>query len=150
MIHKNCCHLSPNFHCDVMVGIMVIGLGVLGGAVIVIAIHRRQRQAAQVAGQALLQATEAGDVVQMETLLAQGAEVNARNAHGWTPLHVAAAGGDPTVVALLLGHGADVHAQSHIGTTPLDNATLRGSRKAVIDLLLAHGATSDSIWDASF
>src|SRR5947209_9715880 len=133
-----------------MIGVLVIGLGVVSGAVLVMAVCRRQRQAAHVAGQALLQATETGDVVQMETLLAQGADVKARNAHGWTPLHVAAAGGDPTVVALLLRHGADVHAQSHIGTTPLDNATLRGSRKAVIDLLVAHGAQSDSAWDASF
>src|SRR5438093_534346 len=108
-----------------MTGGMVIGLGILGGAVVVMAIRRRQRQAARRAGQELLQATEAGDVVQMEVLLAQGAEVNARNAHGWTPLHVAAAGGDPAVVALLLKHGADVHTRSHIGTTPLDNATIR-------------------------
>ena len=129
---------------------LLIGLGVLGGAVLVMAVCRRQRQAAQVAGQALLQATEIGDVEQMETMLAQGADVNARNAHGWTPLHVAAAGGDPTVVALLLRHKADVHAQSHIGTTPLDNATMRGSRQAVIDLLLAHGANPDSAWDAAF
>ena len=133
-----------------MVGMLVIGLGVLGGAVLVMAVCRRQRQAAQVAGQALLQATETGDVEQMETLLGQGVDVNARNAHGWTPLHVAAAGGDPTVVALLLHHRADVHAQSHIGTTPLDNATMRGSRQAVIDLLLAHGASPDSAWDAAF
>ena len=114
------------------------------------AIRRRQRQAAQLAGQVLLQATEAGDLVQMQALLAQGAEVNARNAYGWTPLHVATAGGDPAVVDLLLQHGADVHAQSHIGTTPLDNASTRGGRKAVIDLLLVHGAKLNAAWDESF
>ena len=133
-----------------MTGVIVIGLGILGGAVVVMAIRRRQRQAAQLAGQVLLQATEAGDVVQMQALLVKGAEVNARNAHGWTPLHVAAAGGDPAVVDLLLLHGADVHAQSHIGITPLDNATTRGGRKAVIDLLLAHGARTNGTWNGSF
>jgi len=122
----------------------------LSGAGVVLALCRRQRQAAQRAGQVLLQATEAGDIVQMQALLAKGAEVNARNAHGWTPLHVAAAGGDPAVIALLLKHGADVHAQSHIGTTPLDNATTRGGRQAVIDLLLAHGARSNGAWDELF
>jgi len=122
----------------------------LSGAGVLIAMRRRQRQAAQRAGQVLLQVTEAGDIVQMEALLAKGAEVNARNAHGWTPLHVAAAGGDPAVLALLLKHGADVHAQSHIGTTPLDNATTRGGRQAVIDLLLAHGAKRNGAWDEPF
>ena len=133
-----------------MVEVMLIGLGMLSGAGVVLALCRRQRQAAQRAGQVLLQATEAGDIVQMEALLAKGAEVNASNAHGWTPLHVAAAGGDPAVVALLLKHGAHVHAQSHIGTTPLDNATTRGGRQAVIDLLLAHGAKPSSGWDGAF
>ncbi len=133
-----------------MVEAMLIGLGMLSGAGVLIAMRRRQRQAAQRAGQVLLQVTEAGDIVQMEALLAKGAEVNARNAHGWTPLHVAAAGGDPAVLALLLKHGADVHAQSHIGTTPLDNATTRGGRQAVIDLLLAHGAKRNGAWDEPF
>jgi ankyrin repeat protein len=133
-----------------MLEVMLIGLGLLSGAGVVLAMRRRQRQAAQRAGQGLLQATEAGDIMQMQALLAQGAEVNARNAHGWTPLHVAAAGGDPAVIALLLQHGADVHAQSHIGTTPLDNATTRGGRQAVIELLLAHGAKPSDAWDEPF
>jgi uncharacterized protein len=133
-----------------MLEVMLIGLGLLSGAGVVLAMRRRQRQAAQRAGQVLLQATEAGDIMQMQALLAQGAEVNARNAHGWTPLHVAAAGGDPAVIALLLQHGADVHAQSHIGTTPLDNATTRGGRQAVIELLLAHGAKPSDAWDGAF
>jgi ankyrin repeat protein len=131
-----------------MVEIMLIGLGLLSGIGVVLAL--RQRQAAQRAGQVLLQATEAGDIVQMAALLAKGAEVNVRNAYGWTPLHIAAAGGDPGVIALLLHHGADVHAQSHIGTTPLDNATTRGGRKAVIDLLLTHGARHNGAWDEPF
>jgi ankyrin repeat protein len=126
----------------------LIGLGLLSAVGVVLALRRRQ--AAQRAGQVLLQATEAGDIVQMAALLAKGAEVNARNAYGWTPLHVAAAGGDPAVITLLLQHGADVHAQSHIGTTPLDNATTRGGRKAVIDLLLAHGARRNGAWDEPF
>ena len=133
-----------------MLEVMLIGLGMLSGAGVVLARRRRQRQAAQSAGQMLLQATEAGDIMQMRALLAKGAEVNARNAYGWTPLHVAAAGGDPAVIALLLQHGADVHAQSHIGTTPLDNAMTRGGRKAVIDLLLAHGARRNGAWDEPF
>jgi uncharacterized protein len=133
-----------------MVELMLIGLGLLSGIGVVLALRRRQRQAAQRAGQVLLQATEAGDIVQMAALLAKGAEVNARNAYGWTPLHIAAAGGDPAVIALLLHHGADVHAQSHIGTTPLDNATTRGGRKAVIDLLLTHGARRNGAWDEPF
>ena len=133
-----------------MTGVIVIGLGSLGAVVVLLAIRQCQRQAAQRAGQVLLQATEAGDVLQMEALLAKGAEVNAKNAHGWTPLHVAAAGGDPAVVALLLKHGANVHAQSYIGTTPLDNATTRGGRQAVIDLLLAQGAKSNDARDGVF
>src|SRR4029453_13715464 len=133
-----------------MVEVLLVGLGLLSGVGVVRALCQRQRQAAQRAGQMLLQATEAGDIVQMQALLAKGAEVNARNAHGWTPLHVAAAGGDPAVIALLLQHGADVHARSHIGTTPPHNATTRGGGQAVIALLLAHGAKLSDAWDEPF
>lgn len=109
--------------------------------------QRLRAERAEQAGQELLQATEAGDLTAMHALLRQGAAINARNAQGWTALHVAAAGGDVEVVALLLQHGADVHAQSYIGITALDNALVRGGRKAVLDLLRAHGAQSSAGWD---
>jgi ankyrin repeat protein len=133
-----------------MLEVILPGLVMLAAAGTVVTMRQWQRRAAQRAGQELLQATEAGDIAQMAALLTRGAEVNARNAYGWTPLHIAAVGGDPAVVALLLRHGADVHAQSHIGTTPLDSALTRGGRKAVMDLLLAHGARRPDAWDDSF
>ncbi len=126
---------------------IVVGLVIL--SVVSLAVLRRRRQRARLGGQALLQATEAGDLAQMQVLLKQGADVRARNAQGWTPLHIAAAGGDPAVVRLLLQHGAEVNAQSNVGITPLDNATARGGRQAVLDLLLAHGAQAHPSWDAS-
>jgi hypothetical protein len=95
-----------------------------------------------------LAATEAGDLACLRALLAQGADLKRRNTQGWTPLHIAAAGGDPEIVTLLLQYGADVHAESNTGNTPLYNATVFGGRKAVIDLLLAHGAKADSAWDS--
>lgn len=108
---------------------------------------KARRRAANVAGQALLQATEAGDIAQMQALLAKNVNVQARNAYGWTSLHLAAAGGDVAVVQLLLKHGADVHARSNVGTTPLYHAMVQGGRQTVVDLLLARGAKAEPSWD---
>lgn len=126
-----------------------IGIGVLAmSAVIVAWVVKRQR--ALEAGQALLQATESGDLQTMRTLLAAGAFVNARNDRGVTPLHIAAAGGDLAVVELLLQHGADVNATSNIGTTPLYNATQFGGKEAVARVLLMHGADAASAWHSTW
>lgn len=56
------------------------------------------------------------------TLLAQGADPNARQENDWTPLHGAAASGDPELVALLLAHGAIRDATNDAGKTPMDLA----------------------------
>ena len=132
---------------------MFIGL-VIGGLLIGIGLgyilRRRLQHAAAEAGQALLAATEAGDVEQMRALLARRVDIEARNAQGLTPLHVAAAGGDLAVVQLLVQHGADVHAQSYIGSTPLDHAITYGRRHAVVELLQAHGAQGNTSWDSIF
>jgi ankyrin repeat protein len=44
------------------------------------------------------------------------------------------------VVELLLARGADVNARDNSGASPLENAS-RYRHAAVVDLLMAHGAT---------
>jgi ankyrin repeat protein len=127
-----------------VIGVLLLGIG-LGYA-----LCRKFRHAAAEAGQALLAATEAGDVARMQTLLARRVDIEARDAQGLTPLHVAAAGGDIAVVRLLVQHGADVNAQSYIGATPLDHAMTYGRRHDVVELLQAYGARGNTDWGAIF
>lgn len=55
-------------------------------------------------------------------LLAAGAEVDARQAGGFTPLHEAAQNGDPEMVELFLSAGADATATTDDGKTAADLA----------------------------
>lgn len=58
----------------------------------------------------------------VQLLLQHGADVDATNSYGSTPLHRAAAEGQLHVVELLLAHGANVNAQDQWGHTPRDVA----------------------------
>jgi ankyrin repeat protein len=55
---------------------------------------------------ALMIAAAQGHVDTVRALLDAGADVNAADVTGWTPLHAAAYNGDLQIVKLLLGHGA--------------------------------------------
>tara|TARA_Y100001934_G_C11739961_1_gene489831 strand:- start:23 stop:517 length:495 start_codon:yes stop_codon:yes gene_type:complete len=60
-----------------------------------------------------------------ELLISKGADVNAKNADGWTPLFVAAMLGPDyknKIVELLIAAGADVNAKTNLEGTPLDQA----------------------------
>lgn len=89
---------------------------------------------------ALHKAAARGDAATMERLLVGGADANARDEAGNTPLTHAAR--DPKLVQLLLAHGADPNLQGQYGLTPLDRATWGRDVRAVraAELLLAHGA----------
>ncbi len=125
---------------------------IVAGAVILamLVICQRWRQTARRAEQALLASTEQGDIDQMQTLLRRHTNVNAKNAQGWTPLHIATTGGDITLVDLLLRHGADVNAESYVGATPLDHAITFGQRRDLAQLLRRHGARGHTDRDAIF
>ena len=75
----------------------------------------------------------------MRILLAQGAELNATNRRGRTPLHWAALHGHQETVRVLIDAGADVNARTVSGDTALSVALFRGHRD-VADLLPRHGA----------
>ncbi len=59
---------------------------------------------------ALLAASEKGDLARVERLLASGAEIGARNSEDQTPLMLASAEGHVNVVTLLINKGAEVNA----------------------------------------
>lgn len=75
----------------------------------------------------------------IELLLKHGADPQATEGNGLTPLHIAAVQGDVAIMESLLAAGAPVDAQAHIGVTPLHYAASSGRANAV-RFLLNHGA----------
>ncbi|HEX5323530.1 MAG TPA: ankyrin repeat domain-containing protein [Capsulimonadaceae bacterium] len=68
---------------------------------------------------ALLKAASKGDLDVARTLVAKGANPNAKDKAGECALIDAVIGGNPALVQLLLSHGADASAQDKQGNTPL-------------------------------
>jgi len=87
----------------------------------------------------LYEAAADGDNELVKSLISGGADVNAQNDWGWTPLYVAAAIGNGVIVNLLIAKGADVDAPNKLSETPLHLAVSNGHRDIVM-LLIENGA----------
>jgi ankyrin repeat protein len=72
-------------------------------------------------------------------LIDHGADVNATQQGGWTPLHQAAAHGQVDLVQMLLSTGADSNNLSNDGKTPLDMAR-ENQQEDVINMLTTAGS----------
>jgi ankyrin repeat protein len=102
---------------------------------------------------ALLKAATEGNIEGTKQLIADGADVNAKNRDGTIPLHTAAARGHKELLQLLIANSADVNAKNEDGLTPLHGAAVGNSsnylgsggrygmgHKEIAELLLAEGA----------
>ncbi|XP_013403535.1 ankyrin repeat domain-containing protein 7-like [Lingula anatina] len=79
------------------------------------------------------------EVAKQQVLLDSGAELNAQDSYGRTPLHRAACTRDENTVRLLLERGADPNITNKDGRTPLHAAAKKGCRD-IVKLLLGRGA----------
>lgn len=84
-------------------------------------------------------AADQGQTEVARYLMAQGADIAARDVDGDTPLHWAASAGQQEMIELLMTNGALVDARNNGQATPLVYAAMRGHEDAA-RLLIANGA----------
>jgi hypothetical protein len=87
----------------------------------------------------LIQAAFNGNAARVNQLVGRGANVNARDDYGYTPLMWAAQEGYIQTLEALIKRGADVNARDKAGRTALLIATVKG-HQAIVKSLLAHRA----------
>lgn len=75
-------------------------------------------------------------------LIGRGADVNAKDGDGSTPLQVAVRADNRLLTKRLIGFGADVNIPDSEGRTPLSIAAENGNRH-ILDLLLRFGARAE-------
>ena len=68
-------------------------------------------------------------------LIDKGAQLEAKNTKGLTPLHIAVTQGHIEIVRLLCDRGADIEAQEFLGRRTLHNAVFYGHISVVKELI---------------
>jgi ankyrin repeat protein len=83
-----------------------------------------------------------------ELLIAKGANIDAADRKGKTPLSHAAYSGYKELAELLISKGANVNAIDNKGRTPLDWANY-SRHKDLVELLIRHGGETRTPWSGS-
>jgi ankyrin repeat protein len=86
-----------------------------------------------------------GDMERVKALVAHGADINAPDELGWTPLYWAVATAQTEVAEFLIAQGADAQARTKKASTPLHRAASAGKEVSVngvkiAELLISEGA----------
>jgi glutaminase len=76
-------------------------------------------------------AASEGDVEGIRRLVVQGANLNAADYDGRTPLHLAASEGQPNVISYLVSQGVDPAPIDRWGNTPLEDARRAGHHESI-------------------
>ena len=85
------------------------------------------------------EAVATGDIARVQSLLAQGTNINLLNRSRFTPLHMAVLNRRNEVAELLINKGANLNAKNNRGLTPLHVAASTG-QKEIVELLISKGA----------
>lgn len=94
----------------------------------------------------LLFEAENENLLTLEILLENGADVDITNGKGWTPLHIASYYGHLEVAQMLLDYGADPKAETNKGNSPLWIA-MQEKSFIVAKLLIESGAEVNEVGD---
>ena len=100
-----------------------------------------QASAANAKTEELLEIVGKAGPEEVRQLIQDGADVNAKDEDGWTPLMLAAAhNSNPEVLKVLIEAGADVNAKDTDGLTPLMLAAQHNPNPKALTALLEAGA----------
>lgn len=99
----------------------------------------------------LFVATRRGKADEVERLIQEGADIEARDIHDRTPIHIAALFGKTDVLRVLIDNDADVNSRDQWRVSPLQRAVLaeetRGwDRTEIRDILRENGGVKKGLW----